>query len=146
MKKAICLTLVILSIASCLTGCSFTSNIMNVQKDKAESTPKVEEMMSAMTEKSVSDATSLLHPEANENADDAIEQIVSYVNGRSVSSMELMNINVSSSTSTSGKMRKEQAVYQVAMDDGEIFYLNTVYVTNNDGDGFISFQLVLGIV
>ena len=145
MKKAICLTLVILSIASCLTACSFTSNIMNVQKDKAESTPKVEEMMSAMTEKSVSDATSLLHPEAKEKADDAIEQIVSYVNGRSVSSMELMNINVSSSTSTSGKMRKEQAVYQVAMDDGEIFYLNTVYVTNNDGDGFISFQLVLGI-
>ena len=145
MKKAICLTLVILSIASCLTACSFTSNIMNVQKDKAESTPKVEEMMSAMTEKSVSDATSLLHPEAKEKADDAIEQIVSYVNGRSVSSMELININVSSSTSTSGKMRKEQAVYQVAMDDGEIFYLNTVYVTNNDGDGFISFQLVLGI-
>ncbi|MBE6669355.1 MAG: hypothetical protein E7601_04030 [Ruminococcaceae bacterium] len=146
MKKAICLTLVILSIASCLTACSFTSNIMNVQKDKAESTPKVEEMMSAMAEKSVSDATSLLHPEAKEKADDAIEQIVSYVNGRSVSSMELININVSSSTSTSGKMRKEQAVYQVAMDDGEIFYLNTVYVTNNDGDGFISFQLVLGIV
>jgi len=146
MKKAICLTLVILSIASCLTACSFTSNIMNVQKDKAESTPKVEEMMSAMAEKSVSDATSLLHPEAKEKADDAIEQIVSYVNGRSVSSMELININVSSSTSTSGKMRKEQAVYQVAMDDGEIFYLSTVYVTNNDGDGFISFQLVLGIV
>ena len=146
MKKAICLTLVILSIASCLTACSFTSNIMNVQKDKAESTPKVEEMMSAMTEKSVSDATSLLHPEAKEKADDAIEQIISYVNGRSVSSMELININVSSSTSTSGKMRKEQAVYKVAMDDGEIFYLNTVYVTNNDGDGFISFQLVLGIV
>ena len=146
MKKAICLTLVILSITSCLTACSFTSNIMNVQKDKAESTPKVEEMMSAMAEKSVSDAKSLLHPEANEKADDAIEQIVSYVNGRSVSSMELININVSSSTSISGKMRKEQAVYQVAMADGEIFYLNTVYVTNNDGDGFISFQLVLGIV
>ena len=107
MKKAICLTLVILSIASCLTACSFTSNIMNAQKDKAESTPKVKEMMSAMTEKSVSDATSLLHPEANEKADDAIEQIVSYVNGRSVSSMELMNINVTSSTGTSGKMRKK---------------------------------------
>ena len=146
MKKTICLTLVILGIISCLTACNFTTNISGAMKDKAESTPRVEEMMSLMTENRVSDAKALLHPQASEKADDAIEQMASYIDGRSVSSMELVNINIHSSTGTSGKMRQERVGYQVTLTDGEIVYLNAVYLSDNAGNGFVSFQLVLGIV
>ena len=146
MKKTICLTLVILGIISCLTACNFTTNISGAMKDKAESTPRVEEMMSLMTENRVSDAKALLHPQASEKTDDAIEQMASYIDGRSVSSMELVNINIHSSTGTSGKMRQEQVGYQVTLTDGEIVYLNAVYLSDNAGNGFVSFQLVLGIV
>lgn len=146
MKKTIWFALLILSIVSCFTACNFTTNIMDSTKNKAESTPHVEEMMSAIVEKRVSDAKSLLHPQANENTDDAIEQMVNYVNGRTVSSMELLNIKVSTSKGTSGQMRQEQVAYQVVMADGEIFYLNAVYVIGDEGNGFASFQLVLGIV
>ena len=147
MKKTICLTLVILGILSCLTACNFTTNISGAMKDKAESTPKVEEMMSLMTENRVSDAKALLHPQANEKkANDAIEQMANYIDSRSVSSIELLNINTSSSTGSSGKMRQEQVAYQITLTDGEIVYLNAVYLSNNAGNGFVSFQLVLGMV
>ena len=138
MKKTICLTLVILGIISCLTACNFTTNISGAMKDKAESTPRVEEMMSLMTENRVSDAKALLHPQASEKTDDAIEQMASYIDGRSVSSMELVNINIHSSTGTSGKMRQEQVGYQVTLTDGEIVYLNAVYLSDNAGNGFVS--------
>ena len=146
MKKTICLTFVILAIISCLTACNFTTNISGAMKDNAESAPKAEEMMSLMAENRALEAKALLHPQANEKADDALEQMIIYIRGRSINSMELVNINISSSTGTSGIIRQEQVSYQVVLDDGEIVYLNTVYLSNNASKGFVSFQLVLGVV
>ena len=69
-----------------------------------------------------------------------------YLNGRKASSMELVNINITTSTGTSGKALQEQVAYKVTLNDGAVIYLNTVYLSNNAGSGFVSFQLVLGIV
>ena len=146
MKKTIFLTLLILGIISCLTACNFTTTVLGALKDKAESTPKVEEMMSLMAENRVSDVKALLHPKSNDKADAAIEQMASYIDGRSVSSMELVNINISSSTGSSGKTRQEEVAYKATLTDGEIVHLNAVYLTDNAGNGFVSFRLVLGIV
>ena len=143
MKKTICLTLVILTFAFCLTACNFTVNSL---KDKAESTPKVEKMLTALTSGNSSEAKALLHPNANADAGNAINQMIGYLNGRSVSSTELTGVNFSSSVGTNGNVKQEQATYKVSLDGTETIYITAVYLTNNAGSGFISFQLVLGVI
>ena len=146
MRRIICLTLVILSIISCLAACDIANNMMDDMEKNAESTPKIQEMMSLLTENRLSEAKKLLHPNANENADDVLEQIATYINGRNAISMELTNIKTSSSTGTSGKARQEQITYRVTLTDGEIVSLNAVYLSNNEGTGFTFIQLSLGTV
>lgn len=143
MKKTICLVLVILTLACCLTACNFT---LNGLKDKTESTPMVEKMMTALTGGNFSDAKALFHPNANVDEGKAINQIIGYLNGRSVNSIELTAVNFTSSVGTSGEMKQEQTTYKVSLDGTETVYITAVYLTNNAGSGFISFQLVLGVV
>lgn len=146
MKKKICFVLVLLVLLSSLTACNFTQNISGAMADKAESTPKVEEMMTALAQNSASDAKNLMHPQVSERSDDAITQMSAYLDGREFSSIELKSINVNVSTGTSGKSRQEQVTYQVTLTDGAVIYLNVVYLSDNGGTGFTSFQLVLGVV
>lgn len=103
-------------------------------------------MLTALIERNDSSAKALLHPQASDKTDTAITQMSAYLNGRSASSVELLNFNVRSSFGTSGKTRQEQSSYQVTLTDGDIIYLNTVYLSDSAGDGFVSFQLVLGLV
>ncbi len=146
MKKLVCLVLVMLALLSCLTACSFTQNLSGDLAGKAESTSKVEEMMAALAENRTSDAKALMHTQSAERSDAAIAQMSAYLDGREVSSMELKSINVNTSTGTSGKTRQEQVAYKVILTDGVVIYLNVVYLSNNAGTGFTSFQLVLGVV
>lgn len=146
MKKLICLVSVLLILLGCLTACNFTQNMSGALAGEAESTPKVEEMMTALAENRTSDAKTLMHPQATEKSDTAIAQMSTYLAGRETSSMELKSINVNNSTGTSGKTRQEQVTYQVTLSDDSVIYLNVVYLSNNAGTGFASFQLVLGVV
>lgn len=146
MNKLFCVTLVLLALLGCLTACNFSQNLSGALAGKAESTAKVEEMMTALAEHRMSDAKALIHPQAAEKFDTAITQISTYLSGRKIRSMELTNINVNTSTGTSGKTRQEQVVYQITLNDGEVIYLNVVYLSNSVGSGFASFQLVLGMV
>ena len=145
MKKLVCLSLILLAVLSCFTACNFNQTVSGM-KDKAESTPKVEEMMTVLTEKRTSDAKALMHPQVAENADRGIDQMQTYLSGREVSEMDLQNINVTTSFGTSGNAKQERVSYKVTLSDGEIIYLNVVYLSNNNGNGFISFQLVLGAI
>lgn len=145
MKKLLCLALVLLAAFGCLTACNFTQTMSGL-KGNAESTPKVEEMMTALAEKRTTDAKALMHPQITNDLNSSLSQMSSYLNGRKASSMELININITTSTGTSGKALQEQAAYKVTLNDGAVIYLNTVYLSNNAGSGFVSFQLVLGIV
>ncbi|MBE6797935.1 MAG: hypothetical protein E7531_06345 [Ruminococcaceae bacterium] len=146
MKKLISVALIVLALLSCLTACSFTQNMSGVLAGDAECTPKVEEMLSVLAENNTSDAKALMHPQSSDKSDAAIEQMSTYLAGREADSMELQNINVSTSTGTSGRTSQEQVSYRVNLSDGEVIYLNVVYLSNKDGTGFASFQIVLGVV
>ena len=143
MKKKICLVLIIISVIGCLTACNFT---LNNAKDEAESTPFVEEMLAALTSDNISEAEALLHPAANDSAREALNQMIAYLNGKKISSTELINVNFTSSVGTAGKVHQEQVNYRLKLDNVETVYINAVYLSNDDGTGFVSFQLVLGLV
>ena len=69
-----------------------------------------------------------------------------YLAGRKVAALNIQNINITSSVGTAGKARQEQLAYKATLEDGEVIYLNVVYLSNDKGDGFVSFQLVLGAI
>ena len=146
MKKLICLSLVLTVLFFCMTACNFTQNVSGSIAGKAEFTPKVEEMMKALAEIRTDDAKALMHPQVAETSDQAIAQMSDYLEGREVSSMQLTNINVRTSTGTSGRTKQEQAAYRINLNDGTTIYINTVYFSDDTGAGFSSFQLVLGVV
>lgn len=146
MKKLICFVVILPILLSCLTGCNFTQKMSGALAEAAEATPKVEEMMAALAKNSISNAKSLMHPQVAKTADDAIAQMSAYLAGREAASMQLQNLNVNTSAGTSGKTRQEQVAYKVTLTDGAVIYLNVVYLSNHQGTGFSSFQLVLGVV
>ena len=129
-----------------LTSCTFNSNVSGLLAGEAEATAEVEEMMLAMAENRESDAKALMHPQATEKADAAIAQMSTYLDGRKVDSMEPTSINVNTSTGTSGETREEQVTYRVTLDDGVVIHLNVVHLSDNEGSGFSSFQVVIGLV
>lgn len=146
MKKLISVALIFLAILSCLTACNFTQNLSGALADEAEATSQVEKMMTALAQNRISDAEKLMHPQASEKSDAAMMQMSDFLAGRAAVAMKLRNINVKTSAGTSGKIRQEEVAYQVTLTDGAVIYLNVIYLSNNAGSGFTSFQLVLGIV
>ena len=130
----------------CLVACNFTQNLSGALAGEAESTPKVEEMMNALLENRAVDAKALMHPEIAEDCSSAIEQMGAYINGRRATYIELKNISVNTSTGTSGNVRQENVVFKTTLSDGEEIFLNVSYRSDNDGVGFVSFQLILGVV
>lgn len=146
MKKIICFALVLLVLLGCLTACHFSQNMSGAMAGEAEATPKAEEMMAALADDNASDAKALLHPQVAETSDNAIAQMRAYLAGRTVSAMDLISINVNVSTGTAGTSRQERVGYRVTLADGAVIYINAVYLSNNQGTGFASFQIVLGVV
>ena len=146
MKKIVCFALVLLALLGCLTACTFSQNMSGAIAGEAEATPKVKEMMAALADDNTSNAKALLHPQVAETSDNAIAQMSAYLAGRKASAIELTSINVNTSTGTAGKVRQERVAYQVTLTDGAVIFLNVVYLSNNQGTGFASFQLVLGVI
>lgn len=146
MKKMICFGLVLLALLGCLTACNFTKNMSGAIAGEAEATPKVEEMMAALADDNAPGAKALLHPQVAETSDPAIAQMSAYLAGRKASTIELINININTSAGTAGKTRQERAGYRVTLMDGAVIFLNVVYLSNSQGTGFASFQVVLGVV
>ena len=146
MKKIICFGLVLLALLGCLTACNFTQNISGAIAGEAEATSKVEEMMAALADENTSAAKALLHPQVAETSDNAIAQMSAYLAGRKASAIELISISINTSTGTAGTTRQEQVDYRVALNDDVVIYINAVYLSNNQGTGFASFQIVLGVV
>ena len=145
MKKWICFVLVLLVLGS-FTACNITQNISGAIAGKAEATPKVEAMMAALSAANTADAKALLHPQVAESSDNAITQMSTYLAGRNAETMEVTGITVNTSTGTSGNIRQERVNYRVTLADGAVIFLNVVYLSNNQGTGFASFQIVLGVV
>lgn len=144
MKKLICLVSVLALLFCCMTACSFNSTVSGVGEAQSES--KVEEMLSAISEKNASEAKSLMHPKRTAYADGGIAQMVGLMAGRTVSSLERLSISVSSSSGTAGKTRQEKLSYKVTLGDGTVFAISTTYLSDADGEGFTSFQFVMGVI
>ena len=145
MKKILCFALVLLVLGS-FTACNFTQKMSGLMAGEAEATPKVEEMMAALSAANTADAKALLHPQIAETSDNAITQMSTYLAGRTAETMVLAGITVNTSTGTSGNVRQERVNYRVTLSDGAVIFLNVVYLSNNQGTGFASFQIVLGVV
>ena len=146
MKKRICLAIALLMVMCCLTACNFTSSMLDAGGGKLQATSKVEDMMTAMAENRLEDAKALMHPTAAGQSVDPIAQMSAFLAGRKVTNMQQTNIRVNTSTGTSGKTRQESASFQVTLDDGTTIHLSATYLSNKAGEGFTSFQLVLGVV
>ena len=113
---------------------------------EAEATPKAKEMMASLAKNSTAEAKALLHSKASGNLDAAITQMIDYLDGREVSSLSPISINVNTTKSAAGSSRQERVGYTGQLSDGTIIYINAVYLSDNTDAGFLSFQIVLGIV
>jgi hypothetical protein len=87
-----------------------------------------------------------MHPEAVAKADNRIPQMSDFLAGRTVAEMNQKGVRVNTSTGTAGKTRQEVTNFQVLLEDGTEIYVAATYYSDNAGEGFVSFQLVLGIV
>ena len=125
-----------------LTSCNF--NISGSILD-ATSTPKVEAMMEALADGDLASAKALLHPSITDGEANLI-QMADYLDGREVSSLEVIGKNLTSSVGSGGNMIREQVNYEVTLADSTVIYLTTVYLSNDAGAGFVSFQMILGMV
>ena len=146
MKKTIAFALILLILLSFLTACNITTNKSGVLAGEAKSTAKVKEMVTALADERITDAKALMHPTVAETSDAAIAQMSVYLSGRTGESIELLSIKSSTSNGSSGANIQEETTYRITMTDGDVVYLNVVYLTDGNGTGFTSFQLVLGVI
>lgn len=144
MRKLVCFSLAIL-VLFCFTACNLNLNLEDLANE-SESAAITEEMLDILAEKRVDDAKALFHPQVDEEIDTAITQMCDFLDGRKAESVEIISININNSTGTGGRSRQEQVSYSVRLDDGQIIYASAVYLSDQDGDGFVSFQLILGII
>ena len=112
----------------------------------ADCIPEVEAVLQALSDGKIDEAATHFHPNVAEKSDDALEQMRDYLNGRSVSELTQQGFRVNTSTGTAGKVRQEAVTMKVVLEDGTVCYLSATRRADNDGEGFVSFQLVLGVV
>ena len=144
MKKILCVAIALSALILCLTSCSFYIRRSGALVGETEVKTNVEEMMSYLASGQIEEAKALMHPDADGDTDKALTQISNYLRGYEVSSIEQSDAEVKSSSGASEKTRQEQLTYDVTLNSGENILLYVSYLSNNDGDGFTSFQLVLG--
>ncbi len=145
MKKLLCLLLAV-TLAFSLVACNFTSNFQdNLGLTEAKCREQVEQMLQSLTAEDLDTALALMHPGAKETAEKALKQLADYMAGRSVRQLEIQGVTVNTSSGSSGKIEQEKASFQAVLDDGTVFYIAAFYRTDRDGEGFVSFQIVLGV-
>lgn len=123
----------------CLTSCGF-----HLAVGKLTVTPKAEEMLTAISENRAEDAKAMMHPSYTEDANLGIEQMSGYLLGKEAEEMTAITFDISTSYG-SDKVRRETATYQVRFTDGDIAHISVDHLSDSEGEGFLSFQLILGI-
>lgn len=144
MKKMICALAVLMCVVCLLTACNFTSSTSGLST--AQSAEKVEEMMSALAGGDAQGALELMHPDASEGKEASLDQMADFLSGRKMTSLMQVGITVNTSTGTGGTTRQEKVSYKAELEDGSTVYLSVTYRTDNARAGFVSFQIVLGVV
>ena len=135
-----------------LTGCNFNTSFNDsLGVKEMEAKQHVADMLEAMTQKDMEAVLALMYPDLLEDeikklpVIDQLQQIMDYVDGRKVLSFEQLSVNVKNSSGTAGKVKQEQAVFKVMLAE-ETVYVSVTYLTQNGKSGFISYQMILGVV
>ena len=135
-----------------LTGCNFNTSFNDsLGVKEMEAKQQVADMLEAMTQKDMEAVLALMYPDLLEDeikklpVIDQLQQIMDYVDGRKVLSLEQQSVNVQNSSGTAGTVKREQAVFKVGFAE-ETVYISVTYLTQNGKSGFISYQMILGVV
>ena len=126
-----------------LIGCTFYNSSQGIGKsDYADQT---RQMLDALSRGDMDSAMKLMHPEAKKNARPGLTQIVDYLDGRKVVSMEQMRISTQSNSGLTGRATLEQAGFDLKLDDGTLCSVSMAYMKDSAGEGYTSVQLILGV-
>ena len=140
--------LLILSLAGCNFNTSFNDSV-GVKDMQAKQ--QVADVLEAMTQKDMEAVLALMYPDLVEDEIkklpliDQLQQIMDYVDGRKVLSLEQLSVNVQNSSGTAGTVKREQGAFKVGFAE-ETVYISVTYLTQNGKSGFVSYQLILGVV
>lgn len=147
MNKRIRILIAALAVCCLLTACNFYTNFNDTTgSTQMESLPQVEKMMAALADRDMDAALELVHSDRTEDALAMLLPVANYLNGREVAQLEQTSLSVKNSASAQGSTRQENGALNVVLEDGEAFYLSVCYVTQENAEGFYTFQLVLGLV
>lgn len=147
MKKVLCVFVTVIMLLSCMTACNFHSNFNDgIGNTKFDALPQIEKMLAALTSGDTDAALALMHPDVREQAGYAVAQTSEYLRGRNVVSLETINRSVYTSKGSAGDIRQESGALRVTMDQARTVAISVVYLTTDAGEGFSSFQVVLGTV
>lgn len=146
MKKVFCLIAALLSLVCLLSACTFTTNFSDqTGTAQMQAKDKVEAMMTALVEGDEETALALMLPEAAQDAEKSVHQLIGFLAGRRVAQMEQQSVSVNTSKGPQGSVRQEKASFLIQLEDDTRFYLSVYYVTRDAEAGFASFQIVLAM-
>ena len=137
--------ILILSTLLSLCGCSFL-NVHSSGIGQSEYKEQAQRLLDALSDGDIKAAVAMMHPDAQMEANAGLRQIVGYLDGRKVVSMEQMRINKQSSSTLEGRASLEQAGFDLKLDDGTACSVSMAYLEDPAGKGFLSVQLILGVV
>ncbi len=147
MKKMIVLLLVLALCICAFSGCSYYSSASGDEDDiEMKSLDEVELMLDHLTAGDEAAALAMMHKSAQEKSAAGITQLCAFFAGKEISAMEMKNISRESTGGTVGTAQRETASFAITLEDGTEFYITVVHLTDEDGAGFLAFQLVLGVI
>lgn len=147
MKRMLSLLVLALAAACLLSACHFTTNFSDsTGNTEMETVVQVEKMLEALSAGDRNAALALMHEEKAAVSETGLIQMSDYLAGRSVAEMVQQGVNVKTSSGTGGTARQEQGTFQITLEDGTVFTILAVHLSNSTGKGLISFQMVLGVI
>ena len=146
MRRFLAVFAVVTAVLCLCAACNFTSNLSDALGAQTESREIVEKMLQALVEGDTDGALALMHPTTAETASGAVSQMCDFLNGRGVTELTQTSVRVNFSAGTGGKSRQEVASYQVILEDSSEIYVTATYSSDGRGEGFVSFQIVLGVI
>lgn len=140
MKKILTVTALLLVFALVLAACDLSID-MNAQAE-----PQIREMLTALTAGDGEAAKALLHPSRADGATDAaIAAMIDLLGGREVTSCTQVSLHVNTSAGTKGNARTESGTVHLTCTDGTDLRLQYSHVSDNNGEGFATFEFVVGV-
>ena len=144
MKKLIVLLLAMTLCLGTLSACSYYAT--EDEDIEMNSLDQVELMLEKLAANDASAALELMHKSVKDTASAGIGQLCEYFAGKEISKMEMKNLTRDSTGGVVGTAQRETASFAVTLTDGTEFYITVVHLTDEDGAGFLAFQLVLGVI